>query len=432
MAHRLFLLFGDFILLYLSLAATLLIRYGVGEFFLRLGAHLLPFSLLFLGWLFIFFIADLYSPRVISSSKTLFQRLSTACFFNIVASVFAFYLFGPIFSLTPKTNLFLFALFSFSCIGAWRMFTLRVSPRGKTRVLFLGASSSVPPLIAHLSNHPHLGYETLLRLERPSAQELQETLSKIAPDLIVFSSDAPPTSPLFRFSRIPLFPSISFLPFQEFYASIFEKISLADIDENWITKCLTRQDRAYDAIKRLADLLIAAPATLLFLPLMALLAIFVRALSPGPAVFTQKRMGRGSQAFTLYKFRTMYAGSDGPLWTEPHDKRVTPFGRFLRFTHLDELPQLFNILRGDISLTGPRPERYELAEEYRKLPYYDLRHLVKPGLTGWAQINFRPSASLEEAKEKLAYDLYYIAYRSFSLDLILIAKTMRHFFFSHF
>lgn len=431
MAHRLFLLFGDLILLYLSLGATLLVRYGAGEFFLRLGAHLLPFSLLFVGWLFVFFIADLYSPRVISSSKTLFQRLSTACLFNIVASVFAFYLFGPLFSLTPKTNLFLFALFSFSLLGAWRMFTLRVSPRGKTRVLFLGASPSIPFLITHLSNHPHLGYETLLHLPKPSAKKLEETLSKITPDLIVFSSDAPPTSPSFRFSRIPLFPSISFLPFQEFYASIFEKISLSDIDENWITKCLTRQTQAYDAAKRMADLLVAAPLFLLFLPCMVLFALLVRATSPGPAVFAQKRMGRGSKSFTLYKFRTMYADRVGPLWTEPHDPRVTPFGRFLRFTHLDELPQLSNILRGDISLTGPRPERYELAEKYRELPYYDLRHLVKPGLTGWAQINFRPSASLEEAKEKLAYDLYYIAYRSFSLDLVLVAKTLRHFFFSH-
>lgn len=224
---------------------------------------------------------------------------------------------------------------------------------------------------------------------------------------------------------------MSFLPFQDFYAFLFEKISLSDIDEAWITACLTRQDRAYDALKRFSDVVIALPLFVFFLPLMGIVAFFVRLSSPGPALFAQKRMGRGSRSFTLYKFRTMYVGSEGPLWTERNDPRVTPFGRFLRFTHLDELPQFFNILRGDISFTGPRPERYELAEKYRALPYYDLRHLVKPGLTGWAQINYRPSTSLEEAREKLAYDLYYVAHRSFSLDLILLLKTLRHFFFSH-
>ena len=185
-------------------------------------------------------------------------------------------------------------------------------------------------------------------------------------------------------------------------------------------------------MKRVFEFIAALFLALCFLPLMILLGVAARLTSPGPAIFAQKRMGRGSQPFILYKFRTMYHMNIGPLWTEPHDPRVTSFGRFLRFTHLDELPQLFNIIRGDISFTGPRPERYELAEEYRQFPYYDLRHLVKPGLTGWAQISFRPSASLEEAREKLAYDLYYVAYRSFFFDAALLLKTFRHFFFSHF
>ena len=432
MTHRFFLLFGDWILLYISLVIVLFLRYGGSTFPSRLGDHIVPFSLLFLCWLFVFFMADLYSPRVISSTRALFQRLLASFSINLIISVFAFYLFGPLFSLTPKTNLLLFSFLSFSLLGLWRMWALRISPRGKTRVLFLGKSLSIPPLVVHLAGHPHLGYETVAHIPRPSLKKLHEVFSKRAPDLIVFSSDAAPHSSAFPLRDLPLHAPISFLPFQDFYSSIFEKVSLEDIDSAWITRCVTRQDRAYDAMKRVFEFIAALFLALCFLPLMILLGVAARLTSPGPAIFAQKRMGRGSRSFILYKFRTMYHMNIGPLWTEPRDPRVTSFGRFLRFTHLDELPQLFNIIRGDISFTGPRPERYELAEEYRQFPYYDLRHLVKPGLTGWAQISFRPSASLEEAREKLAYDLYYVAYRSFFFDAALLLKTFRHFFFSHF
>jgi lipopolysaccharide/colanic/teichoic acid biosynthesis glycosyltransferase len=116
----------------------------------------------------------------------------------------------------------------------------------------------------------------------------------------------------------------------------------------------------------------------------------------------------------------------GPLWTEAHDTRITPVGRALRFTHLDELPQLWNIVRGDIAFVGPRPERAELAKTFMQFPYYDIRHVVKPGLTGWAQINYRPSASLQEAYEKLTYDVFYVKNRSAVLDIAIVLKTIKH------
>jgi lipopolysaccharide/colanic/teichoic acid biosynthesis glycosyltransferase len=144
-------------------------------------------------------------------------------------------------------------------------------------------------------------------------------------------------------------------------------------------------------------------------------------------------MGRRNKQFTLYKFRTMVDGADkiGPAWTEKNDTRVTPLGRVFRYTHLDEIPQLVNILRGDISFTGPRPESAELAEKYSSLPYYDMRHSIAPGITGWAQINFKPSASVEEAYEKLRYDIFYIKNRSFFFDTLIMMRTVKHFFFSH-
>ena len=121
----------------------------------------------------------------------------------------------------------------------------------------------------------------------------------------------------------------------------------------------------------------------------------------------------------------------GPLWTIKNDKRLTFIGKILRHTHLDEFPQLYNIIKGDISFIGPRAERSELVEQFQKLPYYEMRHIIKPGLTGWAQVNYKPSASLEEAFEKLQYDIYYIKNRSLFLDFLIILKTIRYFFASH-
>ena len=168
------------------------------------------------------------------------------------------------------------------------------------------------------------------------------------------------------------------------------------------------------------------------LPVSIFVGLLTKLTSRGPVIFSQKRIGKNGKVFTLYKFRTMRHNSKGALWTEKKDRRVTSLGKVLRFTHLDELPQLVNIIRGDISITGPRPERVELVAQYEKLPYYDVRHMIKPGLSGWAQIKFRPSASLEEAYEKLCYDVYYIKNRSLLYDFIIILRTVRYLFTSKF
>ncbi|TSA45713.1 sugar transferase, partial [bacterium] len=133
----------------------------------------------------------------------------------------------------------------------------------------------------------------------------------------------------------------------------------------------------------------------------------------------------------LYKFRVMVVNHSGSPWTVKNDARFTFVGKILNHTHLNEIPQLFNILRGDMSFIGPRPESKDLVKIYQQLPYYDLRHVIKPGLSGWAQINYKPSVSLEEAYEKLGYDIYYIKNRSFLLDFVIILKTIRYVFTSH-
>ena len=158
-------------------------------------------------------------------------------------------------------------------------------------------------------------------------------------------------------------------------------------------------------------------------------AIAVKLTSPGPAIFSQERVGRDGRKFTLFKFRSMYVDAEsrtGPVWATEDDPRITPTGKFIRKTRLDELPQLLNVLGGSMSLIGPRPEREVFVEELAEtIPYFRQRHLVKPGLTGWAQINYPYGNTVEDALQKLQYDLFYIKYQSFVFDLSILFNTVK-------
>jgi lipopolysaccharide/colanic/teichoic acid biosynthesis glycosyltransferase len=172
-----------------------------------------------------------------------------------------------------------------------------------------------------------------------------------------------------------------------------------------------------------ASLLMLVPA----LPLMGLCVLLVRLTSAGPALYSQTRVGRGGRVFTLYKIRSMVHDCEsltGPRWSLPGDPRITAVGRLLRRLHLDELPQLFNVLRGEMSLVGPRPERPEIVKRLRvSVPGYDRRHAVKPGITGFAQIHLPPDTCVRSVKNKLAYDLFYIRHRSLRMELYILAAT---------
>jgi lipopolysaccharide/colanic/teichoic acid biosynthesis glycosyltransferase len=216
-----------------------------------------------------------------------------------------------------------------------------------------------------------------------------------------------------------------------FYETLFEKVPLDELEENWFIEKIIAKKITYDTLKKTVDLVLGIFLFIVLIPFMILSAILIKITSRGPAIFTQKRMGKNEEPFVLYKFRTMKNEENGPLWTTDGDKRVTLIGKFLRRTHLDEFPQLYNIIKGDISFIGPRAERMELAKYYSKLPRYEIRHIIKPGLTGWAQLNYKPSASLEEAKEKLQYDVYYIKNRSLILDFLILLKTVKYLFVSN-
>ncbi|HKX45671.1 MAG TPA: TIGR03013 family XrtA/PEP-CTERM system glycosyltransferase, partial [Planctomycetota bacterium] len=181
--------------------------------------------------------------------------------------------------------------------------------------------------------------------------------------------------------------------------------------------------------KRAFDLVCAVVGLLLAWPLMLLTALAVRLDSPGPVFYRQERYGRFGEPITIHKFRSMYVDAEsrtGPVWATQDDPRITRVGRFIRRTRLDELPQLFNVLGGSMSMVGPRPERPVFVEELAKqIPYYHQRHIVKPGITGWAQINYPYGNTVEDAVQKLQYDLFYIKYHSLPFDLSIVVNTIK-------
>lgn len=209
------------------------------------------------------------------------------------------------------------------------------------------------------------------------------------------------------------------------------KIDVEFIDEEWLLQAYgfkILHSQIHTRIKRIFDLSMAIIIGVITLPIMAIAAIIVKLESPGPIIYSQERVGEHNKEFRVHKFRSMRndAEKDGAKWAQKNDPRVTKFGNIMRKTRIDELPQLLNVIKGEMSFIGPRPERMVFIKELEKqIPYYNLRHMVKPGLTGWAQVMYPYGASVEDARRKLEYDLYYIKHHSLYLDMVIMILTFK-------
>jgi sugar transferase (PEP-CTERM system associated) len=220
-----------------------------------------------------------------------------------------------------------------------------------------------------------------------------------------------------------------------FYEKITGKILVGNLRPSWIIFADGfNKNNVSRMTKRLIDIVLAAIGVCGSFPVMVLISILVKLDSYGPVFFRQERVGENGRYFTLVKFRTMVADAEketGPVWSQTTDPRVTKLGVILRRTGMDEIPQLFNVLKGDMSFVGPRPERpHFVTELQQKIPYYTQRLAVKPGITGWAQVRYGYGATLEDAVEKLQYDLYYIKNMSVFLDLLVILSTIHKVIFA--
>ena len=219
--------------------------------------------------------------------------------------------------------------------------------------------------------------------------------------------------------------------YEEFNENVQKKIDISTIDEEWLLQSYgfdILNNESQKNIKRGLDLIIAIILFIFTLPIMILVAVFIKLESEGPIIFKQVRVGENKKKFNIYKFRTMKMHDPKKYsnYATNEDDRITKIGKFMRKTRIDELPQLWNVIKGTMSFMGPRPEWDILSEKYEKeIEYYNLRHLVKPGITGWAQVMYPYGECIEDTIKKLEYDLYYIKKQDLLIDVLIIMKTVK-------
>ena len=420
---------GDILALYLSLFLALIIRYG-SEFGRFTDQHLMPFSIIFVPWLLVFYVAGLYDPRRLRNNINFVKTLSLAIAMNAVIAMFFFYLI-PYFGITPKTNLLIFlAVFAAVEIIWRRSFNrLTASFRPNVKIGLVGSSAAAEEIYAFIEENSQLGYKISFRIKEHSSLKSTDDWEKLAKEndvnLIVIPRHIKNESGASKIFYRLMTSGVDVIDIPAFYEIIFQKIPLDEVSEEWFLDEIITRERLYGGLKRMVESVLALALFIVLLPLEIIIVVFVKLSSRGPVIYSQLRIGLNRKEFVIYKFRTMKV-NEKHGWPGEDDKRITAVGKILRKTHLDELPQLLNIIKGDISFVGPRPDFVDFYKDLEKtIPHYSVRTLVRPGVTGWAQVNYPITASLEQTKERLAYDLYYIKNHSVVLDIAIILKTIK-------
>jgi sugar transferase (PEP-CTERM system associated) len=391
--------------------------------------------------------ADLYNLRLVADRRELFIRVFQALGVASFALAGIYYWFP---ALIVGRGVFLVAsAFIVILVAGWRFafewLSGRVRPR--ERLLLVGASPAAVALASELfERRQDLGVEIVGFVETDPAkvgmpvlnpgvigtiEDIPSIVRARSVDRVVVSlSDARGKLPMEKLLEMKL-DGVTFDHLPSVYEEYTGKIAVENLRPSWLIFSEGfRKSRSLGIAKRTLDILVALCGLVVGLPLMGLIALAVRLTSPGPVLYHQRRVGLRGHIFEVHKFRTMRVDAEaetGPVWaSKDGDSRVTVIGPVLRRTRLDELPQLWNVLVGEMSFVGPRPERPEFVTDLtRVIPYYGQRHIVRPGLTGWAQVRYTYGASTEDALQKLQYDLYYIKNLAISLDLYIMFETIK-------
>jgi exopolysaccharide biosynthesis polyprenyl glycosylphosphotransferase len=446
----LLILAGDALIVPFCYWAAYFIRFGT---LLDFRNSFSPIFLLMLtfAYLLVFYFFDLYAtPRQTRFGALISQIIFATGVSAILASLlkYVFFLFPIGRGILVIANGLIFVL-----IFAWRragalLFRYMIKPRA---VLLMGTGRGTEEIIQILESNPreyrfigilmneelkdHVWAKPVKDLIVGPVDKLVEVIEESAVDIIVLT-DATGKQNISADGLIRAhLRSIEVVDVPGLYKRLMSKIPIDYIqDENWFlqTKGFALVNNHFvGKIKRFFDAVLSGCGLLVSFPLWPFIAMLIRAESKGHVFYSQTRVGKNEVPFSLFKFRSMVEGAEEaePVWAEENDRRVTTVGRLLRKLHLDELPQLWNVLRGEMSLVGPRPERPEFVSALEKeIPFYALRHFVKPGITGWAQINYPYAASTKDSKEKLEYDLYYISQMNVIFDLKILVKTATSFF----
>ena len=422
------------ILLALSISGFLTVESDLSIFHDYTGATL--FTIFF--YMLFFYILDAYSVGNEDFKETI-GRVLVACLLDIISSATASYAFQH-WRFDRETVALLFVLSLGLSLG-WR-WIYRLNAEKLThplRILLVGVdrAGKVRQLLAEgLPKAEIIGYVG----ERDQGPDAGPCLGApfmaldIAKEkqatMILLLPDAPIDDDIARDLLEAKLRGSMVVDIRSFYEHVVQRLPLSQINDEWLlqTEGFSLNTRgSLRRLKRALDVLISLLLLIPAAPIMLITAIIVRLESPGPVIYKQDRVGLFEKEFTVYKFRSMRADAEknGAVWASAQDARVTKFGKFIRKVRIDELPQIWNILKGDMSFIGPRPERMAFVTKLKEtIPYYSLRHTVKPGLTGWAQVCYPYGASEEDARRKLEYDLYYIKNMSILLDINIVFKTV--------
>jgi exopolysaccharide biosynthesis polyprenyl glycosylphosphotransferase len=443
--RKLLLFVGDVIILYISLALTVWIRYSQ-NFSNSFDLHLLPFSIIFVIWLVVFYITNLYEISASKNGPIFYSDFLRSIIVSLLISVFFFYSL-PIYGITPKTNLLIFSAIFFALGFCARYGFNNIFQRSfKKEILIIGLNQHSLDLARFIKANPQLGYSLRHVVDLSSISDqieeefkefgiikgidsLKDSIAREKIDAIVISPEIYHIPKIIDLFYRALEKRVNFYDLSSFYERVTGKVALGAINQVWFLDNLSEgSKRGYEVAKRIIDLILAILFGGVSVVIYPIIFLGVKINSPGPIFYKQKRVGQHGRIFEMIKFRTMNvnAETNGAVWAQEDDPRVTGIGKLMRQTRIDELPQVWNILRGEMSFVGPRAERPEFHKQLQdEVPFFEERYLIKPGLTGWAQINYRYGASALDAAEKLKFDLYYIKNRSLLLDLGIILKTAR-------
>lgn len=440
------LLLGDIIILYLSLAIALVIRYREIDFNI-FENHFIPFSIIYLIWIIVFYIHNLYELDIAKNNLKFSIALVRAIIVGGAISIAFFYLVPGFIvdSITPKTNLFLNILAFVVLFYIWRYLfnVIAGSLKLRTNVAIIGYNPQAIELAKALIKNPQLGYKLKLivknnePIDRTGLPEikitqgfknLREILQQEKISIAIVTPEVYKSQDLIQNLFECIKYKIDFVNLPEFYENVTQKVPLAAINEVWFIENISQeQKQSYETFKRIFDFIFGIIILIVSLPFWPIIALIIKLESSGNVFYRQTRIGQSGKPFVMTKFRSMKkdAEKDGPQMTAKQDNRITKFGNFLRKSRLDEIPQLWNIIKGEMSFVGPRAERPEFHQELKThIPFYQERYLIKPGLSGWAQIKYGYGSSIDDNFEKVQYDLYYIKNRSFIFDLSIILKTI--------
>lgn len=446
---RLPLILGDIVAFQLALAVTLWLRYGAWSWH-TWEQHLPAFAWITLLWVLGLYVAGLYDPSKSRNGLAFFRLFLEGMLANLLVAFTFFYL-VPAFGIAPRGNLFLF--FAVACVVtyAWRLAWNRLAFRDslKNRLLVIGTHEDILTLYRLLQDGM-LGMTLAAAIQidadtssaprdsRPDDLRWETDIALL--DTVIRDEHITAVVPGHHVNDLPavhdalyrlLFSPVALLDRRELEESLTGRIPLEYVDKAWFIEHLREPEKAwYDSAKRAGDVVLAVPFAALTLLAYPVVAAIIKASSRGPVLYSQERVGKAGKRFRIWKFRTMHtdAEKDGPQFTTDAktDPRLFTAGRVMRQLRIDELPQIWNVFTGELSFIGPRPERPEFVEPLvGRMPHYALRHLTRPGLTGWAQVQFtEPTTSLEDNLKKLQYDLYYIQHRSLILDAAIFLKTI--------